>query len=218
MPHDLLPYRTALATLFAAGITMSVYFRSRAARADDGRPSGRPEGPVLLVALRLCGMLGMAAVVAFIVRPQLLSSTMVPVPGELRWAGVVVAMLGHAGIFWMMRHLGTNLTSSVRIRSNHTLVTGGPYRWIRHPLYSFGLLAFGGIALTTASWAVLVPFIGAYALLVIRTRTEEANLVDRFGDEYRRYMRRTGRFTPRLHRVAESRAAAGSERRARSRA
>jgi protein-S-isoprenylcysteine O-methyltransferase Ste14 len=94
--------------------------------------------------------------------------------------------------------LGKNLTDTVVTRTKHTLVTVGPYRWIRHPLYTSAALLVLGSSLVAANWFFFVTGCVVMLLLVIRTRKEEENLVARFGDDYQSYMRRTGRFVPRL--------------------
>jgi protein-S-isoprenylcysteine O-methyltransferase Ste14 len=83
-------------------------------------------------------------------------------------------------------------------RQQHTLVVDGPYRWIRHPFYDSGALLMLAISLIAANWFLFVIGIVVFCLLVIRTRTEEENLMARFGSSYRRYMERTGRFLPRI--------------------
>jgi protein-S-isoprenylcysteine O-methyltransferase Ste14 len=54
--------------------------------------------------------------------------------------------------------------------------------------------------MAAANWFVFVTGVATLALMVLRTRTEEANLLARFGDSYRGYMARTGRFVPRIGR------------------
>ena len=99
---------------------------------------------------------------------------------------------------WTFRSLGRNITDTVVTRREHTLITSGPYRYVRHPFYITTALAFTANALTTANWFIASTGFAALALLVVRTATEEGKLVERFGDDYRRYMARTGRFLPRL--------------------
>jgi len=99
---------------------------------------------------------------------------------------------------WTFRNLGTNITDTVVTRKEHSMVTTGPYRWVRHPFYvSFaqGMLAN---SLATANWFIFVVGTAAFLLLVLRTKKEEENLIARFGDDYRQYMKTTGRFWPRL--------------------
>ncbi len=96
------------------------------------------------------------------------------------------------------RSLGKNLTDTVVTRTHHTLVTTGPYAWVRHPFYAAFALATVANALVAANWFLFVTGALAFTLLVIRCRTEERNLIARFGDEYRAYAKRTGRFLPRI--------------------
>jgi protein-S-isoprenylcysteine O-methyltransferase Ste14 len=94
-----------------------------------------------------------------------------------------------------------DLTKSRQKFDRHgTLVTIGPYRWIRHPFYSSLALAVVANALTAANWFLFVTGGLVFTLLVIRCGREEENLISRFGDQYRIYMQRTGRFLPRIRR------------------
>ena len=99
------------------------------------------------------------------------------------------------------RTLGKNLTDTVVTRAEHTLVTRGPYRWVRHPFYLATALAVVANSLVTANWFLALTGGIAFGLLVLRTRTEEEKLIERFGEDYKEYMERTGRFFPRLFRA-----------------
>jgi protein-S-isoprenylcysteine O-methyltransferase Ste14 len=81
-------------------------------------------------------------------------------------------------------------------RKAHTLVTVGPYRWVRHPFYDAVALAVLANSLVAANWFLLATGALLMTMMVIRTRREEAHLLARFGDAYRSYMNRTGRFFP----------------------
>lgn len=59
------------------------------------------------------------------------------------------------------------------------------------------LMDVAGVGLLTANWALLLSGVLAFALIVIRTTTEERNLIERFGEDYRDSIRRVGRFFPR---------------------
>jgi protein-S-isoprenylcysteine O-methyltransferase Ste14 len=101
-------------------------------------------------------------------------------------------------VFWTLRSLGENLTDTVVTRQHHTLVTAGPYRWVRHPFYLCAALVAVTVSLVSANAFFLVAGGLICFLLALRTRVEEANLLNRFGDDYRTYMDHTGRFFPRL--------------------
>ena len=80
-----------------------------------------------------------------------------------------------------------------------TLITSGPYRTIRHPIYTAFLLILGSTLLISANWLVGLCWIGMTMLeIVSRIRFEESLMVEYFGDEYRAYMQRTGRLLPKV--------------------
>ena len=140
------------------------------------------------------------SVIAYAIKPSLMSWSAVPLPAWLRWSGVLFCGLSVALLTWTLPALGTNLTDTVVTRERHTLVTGGPYRWIRHPFYdSMALVTLGG-ALLAANWFIFVTGVVVFVLLAIRSRVEEAQLAARFGAAYREYQNRTGRFLPRWRR------------------
>jgi protein-S-isoprenylcysteine O-methyltransferase Ste14 len=101
-------------------------------------------------------------------------------------------------LFWVLKSLGRNLTDTVAIRREHALVTTGPYRWVRHPFYAVTSLTFVGFVMLTANWAAGLALLLYWTYLWRRTPLEEAKLIERFGDEYRAYVARTGRFLPRV--------------------
>jgi protein-S-isoprenylcysteine O-methyltransferase Ste14 len=124
----------------------------------------------------------------------------VPLPAWLRWTGVAVGLIGGGLLVWTLRSLGTNLTDTVVTRREHSLVTNGPYRWVRHPFYDSMALCVLANALTAANWFLFLTGGLAFVLIVVRTRKEESKLLARFGDSYQAYVDRTGRFLPRVAR------------------
>ena len=97
-------------------------------------------------------------------------------------------------LVWTLRCLGKNVTDTVVTRQQHTLVIYGRYRWVRHPFYDSAALLAVAVSLIAANWFLFVNGVVLFCLFIIRTRIEEENLVARFGDSYRAYKERTGRF------------------------
>jgi protein-S-isoprenylcysteine O-methyltransferase Ste14 len=83
-------------------------------------------------------------------------------------------------------------------RREHTLVTAGPYALVRHPFYDSVALCVLANALAAANWFLFLTGGLAFVLIIVRTQKEEEKLLARFGDPYRAYMERTGRFLPRI--------------------
>jgi protein-S-isoprenylcysteine O-methyltransferase Ste14 len=161
----------------------------------------RQEGVAMMLALRLGGLALWAAVVGFMVDPAYMSWSSVPLPAGARWAGAGLTLLTACLLLWTLRSLGPNLTDTVVTRSAHTLVTRGPYRWVRHPFYDCMALFVLSVALMMANWFVIVVGGIMFALLAIRSRTEEQKLLERFGEPYHAYRASTGRFLPKISAV-----------------
>ena len=189
--------RIGLAIIFVGLLTTGMSFRIRAARAD-GNPSRREEGSLLMVALRLFGFSAWGGLIAYLISPAVMAWSSMGLGSGPRWTGVGLAALGAELLTWMFRSLGANISDTVAIRDEHRLVTNGPYRWIRHPMYSFFLLFLAGISLAADSWFLAGTGLAAFVLLLTRTPIEERRLLESFGDEYRRYMGRTGRYLSRI--------------------
>jgi protein-S-isoprenylcysteine O-methyltransferase Ste14 len=189
-------FRLILLAGFILFIPIGVYHRLKARTGE--KLDRRQEGLFIMITLRLAGVAGMAGLIAYLINPAWMVWAAVPLPIWLRWAGVILGLIAGSLLVWMFRTLGRNLTDTVVTRQQHTLVTTGPYGWVRHPFYSSAAVAILGNSLAAANWFFFVAGCVMFLLLVIRTRKEEENLIARFGDDYRNYMQRTGRFVPRL--------------------
>ena len=189
-------FRTVLIVGFLAVIPVTLYHRLKS-QATGEKLDRRQEGLFILATLRPVGLMHWLGVIAYMVNPAWMAWSSVPLPAWLRWTGVGVFATATALLTWTLRGLGTNLTDTVVTRRAHTLVTHGPYRWVRHPFYDSAALLILAISLTAANWFLLLTGCVVLCLLVVRTRTEEEKLLARFGDAYRSYMMRTGRFVPR---------------------
>jgi len=157
----------------------------------------RQEGLFILLTLRPLGLAMMAGLIVFIVSPKAMAWSSLALPVWIRWTGVALGVIAGVLLTWTLRSLGGNLTDTVVTRKAHTLITTGPYGWIRHPFYVGVALAGIANALAAANWFLLISGGLVFTLLVIRCAKEEDNLIARFGDQYRNYMRHTGRFVPR---------------------
>jgi len=189
--------RAALIAIMLVLLPIGVYHRvkSQSTREPLDR---RQEGIFILATLRPLGAALWLGVLAWMINPAWMAWSAMSLPLWLRWIGVGVLLAASGLLVWTFRSLGKNLTDTVVTRRQHTLVQHGPYRWIRHPLYSSAALLIVALSLIAANWFFFVLGALLLSVLVMRTRTEEANLVARFGDSYRQYMKRTGRFVPKL--------------------
>lgn len=193
------PFRLAMLIGFALVAPVALVFRIRSQSTGE-RLDRRQEGLFLMLAVRTVGPAHMLAAIAFVMDPRLVAWASVPLPVWLRWVGVCLGAMASLLAVWAFSYLGKNLTDTVVTRREHTLVTSGPYRFVRHPFYVAVALIVAANSLATANWFIAATGMGTLALLCARTPIEEQKLIDRFGDAYRNYASRTGRFWPRLRR------------------
>ena len=179
------------------GLTASIAIRTPYARRSSRLPVVKTRKGRLEVALLLLVAVGMVII------PCLTACT-----GILRFADyrlhplALVVGIGLIALslwlFWRSHDdLGANWSSSLEIRETHTLVDRGVYERIRHPMYTAAFLFTIAQTLLIANWiagpAGLLAFLTLYLL---RVRREERMMEERFGEDYRVYMRRTKRLIP----------------------
>ncbi|MEM6283242.1 MAG: isoprenylcysteine carboxylmethyltransferase family protein [Chloroflexota bacterium] len=147
---------TLLFRLIFAGIFLTAFVGAAVHRAsaqmNGGRVSEASENRVLYVLLRGGGLALWLSFFLYIFYPRALAWSLFSLPVALRWFGVGMAAVAVPLAGWAARTIGNNVTRTVITRENHELVTTGPYRYIRHPLYTFGTMLFVGLGLIAASW------------------------------------------------------------------
>lgn len=123
----------------------------------------------------------------------------VELPPWMRWGGVALTPPVIAFFWWIHLVLGANYRGPVGLYERHELVTHGPYRWMRHPTYAAIPMVIVILFLLSANWVIGAGgFVLVNVVNLVRIPVEEAQLTERFGDEYRRYQERAGRFLPRF--------------------
>ena len=190
-------FRIVVAAILLVAFSISGYFRSRANQSAD-TISPEEEGKFIYYFRSIGGLVMYGSMFLALIYPPAMQWARLSLPAWVRWtsAGVAIAVLPM--IYWLFSSLGNNVTPTVVTRQEHQLVTEGPYRWIRHPLYTFGFLAIFASAITLDNWFLILTGLVTINAILLRTPLEEAKLVEKFGDEYRRYMKRTGRYLPRF--------------------
>src|SRR5262245_28035264 len=186
-------FRALLIVAFLVVLPIGMYYRIKS-QATREKLDRRQEGLFILATLRPLGAALWLGLIAWIVEPDWMAWSSVSLPVWVRWTGVSVMAIACGLSVWTFRSIGTNLTDTVVTRRKHTLVSHGPYRWVRHPLYDAVALLIVAISLITANWFFMATGGVLLCLLIIRTRTEEEQLMARFGASYQSYMDRTGRF------------------------
>lgn len=190
-------FHSVFVIFFALFAVIRVYFQWRA-RLVQGQVEYK-EGKLNTALRAIIGAIFFLGVLSYIVRPQLLAWAELPLPQWLQWLGVVLGGISLPLLAWTQFALGSNFSPTLLVRQEHTLVTSGPYRYVRHPMYTALFLSLSAILLLTRNWLVGgIPLVGLCVILLMRLPREERAMVEKFGGAYREYMKRTGRFLPRV--------------------
>ena len=116
----------------------------------------------------------------------------------VRIAGLMLGLYAAVILPWSASTLGRFLVPQARVSGDHELVVAGPFRFVRHPAYSGDLALWLGSALATANLLLLLLWPLYVVGATVQSHAEDELLASKFGDEYRRYAARVGRFVPRL--------------------
>ena len=123
-----------------------------------------------------------------------------PFPNWLRWFGVGLGFLSIPFLLWVHYVLDEEWSITLKFQTDHKLVTSGPYRKIRHPMYIALIVYELSWVLVSASLLFLVYYVITVLLMLVRIPKEEQMMLEKFGEEYRTFMKRTGRLLPHFRR------------------
>lgn len=149
--------------------------------------------------LLFIAFLGMFFIPILYALPTLLDFADYTLPLWVGWAGVAL-IAATVWLFWRSHaDLGRNWSPTLQIMEGHTLVSHGVYKYMRHPMYgSMWLLGITQIMLLQNWIGGPSNLIGFLPMYILRVPREERMMLDRFGEEYKNYMEKTGRIIPKL--------------------
>lgn len=187
--------------VFAISFTVFTLIRMyshRQARKHAGKFEYK-EGKSNQIVRALIGFPFILGLFAYMFYPPLLNWAAFSLPAWAQWTGVGLSVVSLALLVWIQRSLGHNFNTTLHIREEHTLVTHGPYNWVRHPMYTTLVLFEVSLLLLTANWFIGgVLLIAQIIVILARVNNEERVLLEKFGEQYRQYMQRAGRFLPKI--------------------
>jgi protein-S-isoprenylcysteine O-methyltransferase Ste14 len=123
---------------------------------------------------------------------------LLPGSASIQWLGAALAAAGIAICFWARWHLGSNWSGTVTLKEGHELIRSGPYRTIRHPIYTGILLALLGTAIQIGQVRAFIAVLLSLGSFYFKARREESFLSEEFGESFRAHAQQTGMFLPRL--------------------
>jgi protein-S-isoprenylcysteine O-methyltransferase Ste14 len=191
-------FRILLPALLVVFIVHRGYYTKKYSESASDTLKKREEGAAAKLA-GVLGMVGFISIIAYVINPAWLSWATLPLPLWLRWTGVGIALAGFALLQWAQNTLGKSWSDTPRMMKEQALVTAGPYKFIRHPIYTAFLLILGSTLLISSNWLIGLAFVAMTALeIASRIGFEEALMIEYFGDQYREYMQKTGRLFPKV--------------------
>jgi len=120
-------------------------------------------------------------------------------PDAIRLSSAVLFLSGLVLFWWSHASLGSNWSNKLELREDHKLITSGPYRFIRHPMYLYFYIYVLSLGLLSSNILILVSGFMTWTLLyVVRVPDEEKMMIDEFGEQYKQYMKETGRIIPKI--------------------
>jgi protein-S-isoprenylcysteine O-methyltransferase Ste14 len=189
-------FRILAALILFTGMGISGYHRRKADKDTGEKISRKVDGSAMMTVTKIGGLILWLSPLAYLINPLWMAWSKIGLPESVRWVGMVIGILCVLGIYWLFNSIGSGITPTSATRKEHKLVTNGIYRYVRHPLYTVGSSMFVAFGMMADNWFIAVLGILAFIAMAIRTPKEEAHLIEKFGDEYREYMKTTGRFLP----------------------
>lgn len=191
-------FRIVAAVILFSGTGISIYHRRKADKETGESLPRSADGNAMMTVIKVFGLILWLSPLVYLVNPAWMTWSKLGLPDWTRILGIGIGALCVGGIYWLFSSIGTGITPVSATRKEHRLSTSGPYHWVRHPLYTVGSSFYISFGLMSDNWFIITMGILAFIAMAVRTPKEEANLIEKFGDEYRNYMKRTGRFLPKL--------------------
>jgi protein-S-isoprenylcysteine O-methyltransferase Ste14 len=191
-------FRILAGLILFTAMGISSYFRRKADRESGEKISRKVDGTAMMTVIRIGGLILWLSPLVYLLSPAWMAWSKLGLPEWVRWLGVGIGILCTILIYWLFSSIRSGITPTSATRKEHRLVTHGPYRWVRHPLYTVGASMFISFGLMADNWFIIAMGTFTFIIMAVRTPQEEANLIEKFGDEYREYMKQTGRFFPKL--------------------
>lgn len=139
---------------------------------------------------------------SWLLRPEAqygwLGARFAPAGPITEWSGVLLTAAGVAIAIWARWHLGANWSGVVTLKEGHELIRTGPYRSIRHPIYTGILLALLGTIVAAGEVRGLLAVVIAWASFYWKARREESFLAQEFGEKFGTHVKQTGMFLPKI--------------------
>lgn len=175
-----------------------IYYRSQALGREREHEESLRDAPTTFLSIVIIAYF--AAMFIYILVPDWIFWAHIDMHVIVRWFGLLLGAVNIGLLWWIHHTLGKQYDAKLSIQKEHDLIEVGPYRRVRHPMYTVFFLFSLAVALISANLLLII-----FAFLIgipfhWITQNEEHMLTEQFGEEYQEYMKRTGRFLPPIRR------------------
>ncbi|MFW9788149.1 MAG: methyltransferase [Candidatus Thorarchaeota archaeon] len=193
-------YRISFIALYAFFLSVRGYYRfvkpkrEEPDEVDERKPFGKAEAAMSFLILGY-----FVSIILYLLNQPWFTWTQIPdYPEFVRWIGILLALVSTPFLWWIHKTLDRQYSACLQIKQSHMLITEGPYARVRHPMYTVLNIFSFGVSLLTANFLIIILSVLVIIQFPFVARKEEEMLLETFGDEYSDYMKRTGRFFPRI--------------------
>jgi protein-S-isoprenylcysteine O-methyltransferase Ste14 len=189
-------FRLLFIAIYAVFFGVRIRYRVGSTRREPERRQKTVSKAMKMLIIAILGYF--VSIILYMLDVPWISWSRLALPPWLRWLGVIGAASSIPLVAWIHRALGRQYSAELAIQKDHALVTTGPYARTRHPMYTTLNMFSFSMAIMTSN--LLVLFFAVLVMLPFPwiAREEENMLLETFGEDYREYMRRTGRFFPKI--------------------
>lgn len=193
MEEELL-FRIIFLVTYSIFASVRIYYRSQTLGRESEEEESLMDAPSVFLSIVIIAYF--ATIFMYVIVPDWVYWAHIDLHILIRWAGVVVGALGIGFLIWIHHTLGRQYSAKLEIQKEHELVELGPYKHVRHPMYTVFILFSLAVGLISANLLLLILAILIAMPFHWITRKEERMLIKQFGEAYEDYMKRTGRFLP----------------------
>ncbi|MHA1940947.1 MAG: methyltransferase family protein [Candidatus Hodarchaeales archaeon] len=189
--------RISFNVLFLLFLFERGYFQLKS-RIRSRKDSKYLEGKKIQTLFIIIGQLWIIGIFLYILYPDALIWPIIDIPVWINIFGLIFTAIGMVFELYTQISLGKQFSAYLHIRNDHKLIMTGPYKYIRHPMYTALTMVLFGLFLASSNVYVGLPLPIFVLVIGLRIGREEEVLIEKFGNDYITYMKTTGRFIPRF--------------------